>query len=394
MSLITSQSEFNSLCEQIRKAGIVAFDTEFVAESYYRPRLCLLQFGLPDGEYCVDPFEVRDLSAWWDLMADEETTIIIHGGREEVRFCHFATQRPPGKLIDVQISEGLLSRGFPMSYGNLVQRVLGAAVHGKETRSDWERRPLTTKQLEYAAEDVRHLISVWKKQEQELQALGRLGWAWVEFGRFVGDIVADEHRDGWLKLPAIGRLRPRELAIAQALFHWRDRKACGLDKPPRFILRDDLLMEMAKRAPKTVKELNMTRGMNRRDYQRLADEMLEVIHEAQQLPDDQLPPRINTLQQHPKQDEVLGRILGLALANRCQELGLSMSLVGTTADLQAVVRWYLFDQKSSGPPPKLLDGWRKEVCGSLLTDVLSGDVVLRVANPRSDDPLRFERRAK
>ena len=169
MSLITTQPEFDALCERIRAAGRVAFDTEFVAESYYRPRLCLLQFGLPDGEVCVDPFEVHDLSAWWDIMADEETTIIIHGGREEVRFCYFATQRPPGKLIDVQIAEGLLSRGFPISHGNLVQRVLGKSVHGKETRSDWERRPLTPHQLEYAAEDVRHLIDIWTKQEQQLK---------------------------------------------------------------------------------------------------------------------------------------------------------------------------------------------------------------------------------
>ncbi|MCA9088338.1 MAG: HRDC domain-containing protein [Planctomycetaceae bacterium] len=389
MSLITTQPEFDALCERIRAAGRVAFDTEFVAESYYRPRLCLLQFGLPDGEVCVDPFEVHDLSAWWDIMADEETTIIIHGGREEVRFCYFATQRPPGKLIDVQIAEGLLSRGFPISHGNLVQRVLGKSVHGKETRSDWERRPLTPHQLEYAAEDVRHLIDIWTKQEQQLKKLGRLDWAWTEFQRFVNDIVADENRPGWLRLPSVARLKSRELAVAQALFNWRDKRASDLDKPARFILRDDLLMELAKRAPRTVKDLNVTRGMNRRDYQRLADEMLEVIASAANLPDDQLPPRV-TNPQHPQQDEVLGRILGLALANRCQELGLSMSIVGTSADLNNVVRWYLLEQDSA-PPPKLLDGWRKELCGELLTDVLEGNVVLRVANPRSDDPLTFER---
>ena len=389
MSLITTQPEFDALCERIRAAGRVAFDTEFVAESYYRPRLCLLQFGLPDGEVCVDPFEVHDLSAWWDIMADEETTIIIHGGREEVRFCYFATQRPPGKLIDVQIAEGLLSRGFPISHGNLVQRVLGKSVHGKETRSDWERRPLTPHQLEYAAEDVRHLIDIWTKQEQQLKKLGRLDWAWTEFQRFVNDIVADENRPGWLRLPSVARLKSRELAVAQALFNWRDKRASDLDKPARFILRDDLLMELAKRAPRTVKDLNVTRGMNRRDYQRLADEMLEVIASAANLPDDQLPPRV-TNPQHPQQDEVLGRILGLALANRCQELGLSMSIVGTSADLNNVVRWYLLEQDSA-PPPKLLDGWRKELCGELLTDVLEGNVVLRVVNPRSDDPLTFER---
>jgi ribonuclease D len=392
MSLISKQANFRALCDRIRQAGVVAFDTEFVAESYYRPKLCLLQFQLPEESVLVDPFEVRDLSPWWEIMADEATTIIVHGGREEVRFCYAATGRPPGKLVDVQVAEGLLSRGFPLSLGNLVDRVLSQPVNGKETRSNWEHRPLTPHQLEYAAEDVRHLIRVWQAQSKQLQKLGRKDWAEAEFQRFVSDIVTEEERPGWQRLPSISRLKPRELALAQALWNWRDEKASGLDRPPRQILRDDLLMEMAKRAPKSARDLSLTRGMERRDYQKYADEMVEIIRSVEQLPESQLPPRIPQ-PQLPAQDEVLGRILGLALANRCSELGISMSLVGTTGDLQHVVRWHVFENRQ-GPVPKLLSGWRKEVCGSLLADVLDGKVLIRVADPRSDNPLRFEQRVE
>ena len=390
MSLVTTESGFLRLCERIRSEGIVAFDTEFVAESYYRPRLCLLQFHVPGESVCVDPFEVTDLSAWWELMSDDETTIIVHGGREEVRFCYFATQKPPGKLVDVQIAEGLLSRGYPLSHTNLVQRALGKTVHGKETRSNWEKRPLAKQLLEYAEDDVCHLIDIWERQQKKLTKLGRRDWADAEFRRFTDDIVADEQRAGWIRLPAIGKLKPRELAVAQALWKWRDGKAAALDKPPRFILRDDLLMEMAKRSPKTVRELTMTRGMDRREYQRYADEMVEIIHEAASVPDKNLPQRVIPVQ-NPAQDDVLARILGLALANRCAELGISMSIVGTTSDLQDVVRWYVHDEQE-GVPPKLVSGWRKDVCGSLLADVLDGEVIIRVGNPRSENPLRFERR--
>ncbi|MCA9043971.1 MAG: HRDC domain-containing protein [Planctomycetaceae bacterium] len=388
MSLITSQSKFNALCKSIRETGIVAFDTEFVAESYYRPRLCLLQFHLPGHSCCVDPFEVRDLTEWWDIMSDDETTIVIHGGREEVRFCYFATQKPPGKLVDVQISEGVLSRGFPLSHTNLVQRVLNERVHGRETRSNWEKRPLVAEQIEYAEDDVRHLLDVWDDQQRRLKKLGRTEWAAAEFQRFINDIIADEERPGYLRLPSIGKLKPRELAVARDLWNWRDQKACALDKPPRFILRDDLLIEMAKRCPKNVRELSMTRGMDRRDYQRLADEIIDVVKQAVSSPESDWPSRLEG-PKRASQDDVLSRILGLALANRCSEMGISMSIVGTTADLQDVVRWYVHENQE-GPKPKLLQGWRGEFCGQLLAQVLNGEVIIRVVNPHSDDPLGFE----
>ena len=132
--LITEQDEFDSLCAHIRESGIVGFDTEFVSEYYYRPRLCLLQLATPERVCAVDPFEIADLSPWWRLMADDETTIVVHGGREEIRFCYDQTGQPPGRLVDVQLAEGLLSRSYPLSYKMLTRRVLGSSVHDHETR--------------------------------------------------------------------------------------------------------------------------------------------------------------------------------------------------------------------------------------------------------------------
>lgn len=389
MSLITRQDEFQDLCEQIRSAGVVAFDTEFVSESFFRPRLCLLQFALPDGQvFGVDPFLVEDLASWWELMSDDATHVIVHGGREEIRFCQFAISRRPRKLFDVQVAEGLRSRGFPISYANLVSRVLNQNIqHGKETRTDWQHRPLTPPQLNYALEDVRHLIQVWNTQCSSLQQAGRLDWAHVEIERLIDGVLAEEDREGWLRLPGYGRLSRREMAVAKALFLWRNSEAERLNRPPRRILRDDLVIDLSHRQPKSVREMNLTRDMNRRDYQQYADKIVEIICEAAELPNDQLPlkPQGNS---HPAQDEVLGRILGLALANQCQELGLSMSLVATAADLKDFVRWHVFDQRQ-GPRPRLMEGWRAEVCGQLLADVLDGNVTLRVTNPKSEYPLQF-----
>lgn len=393
MSLITSQSEFERLCDQIREHGLVAFDTEFVSESFYRPRLCLLQFHIPGGPLVgVDPFAVEDLTSWWNLMTDQETTIIVHGGREEIRFCQFATGRRPRKLVDVQIAEGLRSRGFPISYANLVSRVLSRSLqHGKETRTDWQQRPLASQQLDYALEDVRHLPEVWETQQRSLQELGRAEWAHAEFERLIDQVLAEEDREGWLRLPGYGRLNRREMGVARALYQWRMSEAEKLNRPQRRLLRDDLLVELARRQPRTVRDLNMTRDMNRRDYQHYAETFVEVIRSACELPKEALPQK-PTGTSHPAQDEVLARILGLALANCCQEQSISMSLVATGADLKDFVLWHVFDGRK-GPVPRLMEGWRAEVCGQLLADVLDGKVTLRVSDPRSEYPLAFVREA-
>src|SRR5215471_11353979 len=120
--LITDQQGFEDLCEHIRQAGEVAFDTEFLSEHTYRPELCLLQFATRERSAAVDPYEVRDLSRWWNLMADPAIAVVVHGGREEVRFCLWSAGKRPGRLFDVQIAEGLLSRSFPLNYNAIVGR--------------------------------------------------------------------------------------------------------------------------------------------------------------------------------------------------------------------------------------------------------------------------------
>src|SRR5262245_8090596 len=156
--LITDQSRFDELCEHIRQSGEVAFDTEFLSEHTYRPELCLLQFATHKRSAAVDPYQVRDLSAWWKLMAGPNVTVVVHGGREEVRFCLWNAGARPPRLFDVQIAEGLLSRAFPLNYNAIVSRELNVRTHGKETRTDWRRRPLTDRPIAYPIEDVEHLL--------------------------------------------------------------------------------------------------------------------------------------------------------------------------------------------------------------------------------------------
>ena len=388
-SLITGKRQFLDLCRHIEDAGCVAFDTEFVSEHTYRPDLGLMQFATDERAVAVDPYEIDDLAPWWRIMADDNTTVLVHGGQAEVRFCLTLFGERPRKLIDVQLAEGFCSGSYPVSYTSLVRTVLGERISGGETRTDWRRRPLSEKQLKYAIEDVRLLPRIWDTQRKMLKKAGRMKWLNEETDRYIDDLEAGLEKDVLAKLPGVNQLSRRELAVARELGKWREREATNTNKPPRRLLRDDLLVELAKRQPKTVKDLLRTRDMNRSNYKRSADEFLECIQRGLDLPEEELPAKRRSRSKDRRIDEkALTQILGMVLGHRCEELQLSKQIVATSDVLKSFIHWHIGGRK--GEQPMLATGWRAEVCGDLMTDILEGRLSVRVGNPKSAHPLKFE----
>src|SRR5262249_2413636 len=257
-----------------------------LSEHTYRPELCLLQFATRKRSAAVDPYQIRDLSAWWRLMAGPNLTVVVHGGRAEGRVWLWDTGARPAQLFDVQIAEGLLSRAFPLNYNAIVSRELNVRTHGKETRTDWRRRPLTDRQIAYAIEDVEHLLEIYTKESRLLAERGRSAWAQAEFDRFVNDLEQEPLRENWRRLPGVQSLSARELAITRELYQWREQEGQRRDKPIRKVLRDDLIIELAHRQPRDVADLLATRDMNRSDYKRAAPEMLAAVQRGLALPRD------------------------------------------------------------------------------------------------------------
>jgi len=388
--LIVDSVQFDLICDEIRKAGIVSFDSEFISEHTYRPELCLLQLAYDDQAVIVDPLELNDLSNWWDIMADPQIQVVVHGGQAEIRFCIEQGKLVPQNLVDVQIAEGLLSRSYPLGYDAIVKRRLGARLSGKETRTDWRRRPLSDRQLKYAVEDVRHILPIWRKQQDALGSLHRLDWATTEFDRLIQDQVTDLARPSWAKLPGLNRLNRRELQISQLLADWRKRKAQETNRPLKRILRDDLLIELAKRQPHNEKEILATRDMNRDGYRRHFDDLLEVIAEGLKVDQAELPKLPSATNNEPEIDtQVLGQLLAIALSNRCAQQNVARQIVGTAADLKLLANWHLQNCPEDSRP-RIAKGWRAELCGDLLTNLLEGKICLRVADPCSEYPLVFE----
>jgi len=388
--LIEHQYDFLELCEHIREAGLVAFDTEFVSDAGYRSELGLLQFATRERCAAVDPLAIPSLGAWWDLMIDDTTTVVVHGGQAEVRFCIQQSGRIPQRLVDIQIAEGLRCRSYPLSYNSIVERVLGVAIHSNQTRSDWLRRPLTREQLTYALDDVSHVLNIWEAQSHWLLSRKRMSWACAEFDRMCREVWEDEQLEPWQRQSGVHRLSRRELATLQKLAVWREEEAAARNRPPRRILRDDLLMDLAKRRPATVQQALATRDLNRPEYKRALPEMIQMIAEAGRIPEDRLPPRERQRDDASSDEQIISRLLGLALSNVCAEQDVAQTLAGTNRDLTELVRYVRCGERSE--VPLLLQGWRGELFGELLRKVLDGRVYFRVAPEGAATPLIFEDR--
>lgn len=386
--ILTCHEDFLELCEHIRQCRIVAFDSEFVSDISYRPELGLLQFATPERCVAVDPLTITTLTSWWDIMADDSTTVIVHGGQAEIKFCVQMCGQIPKRLVDIQLAEGLRGRSYPLSYSAIVERVLGKRVASNQTRTDWLRRPLSPEQIHYALEDAAFIPEIWERQKKSLDACGRLPWAYAEFDRMCQDIFEEERTPPWERVSGIHKLPRRELLVAQRLAKWREEEAAYRNRPPRRILRDDLLIDLAKRRPKTVQQALATRDLNRPEYRKRLEDVVAVIDDACSVSDDKLPPRMRSRDEFSSDEQVISRLLGLALGNACAELDIAQSLVGTNRDLTELVRALRGGEKIG--TPRLLDGWRGEVFGELLRDVLDGRVRFRVAPPNSSTPLIFE----
>lgn len=387
--VISHQADFDQLCEKLRSAPLIAFDTEFVSDAGYRPKLALMQFATDDLCVAVDALAVSDLSAWWQLMASPRIPIVVHGGQAEIRFCVQLGRVKPEQIFDVQIAEGFRCRSYPLSYSAIVARVLDLNVHSNQTRTDWTRRPLSDDQISYALEDVSHLIPIWRKQERWLTSRGRLTWAHAEFQRQIDLIAQEEHDPVWSRISGLHKLTRRDLEAAKRLALWREEEAARSNRTPRRVLRDDLLIDLARRRPTSVQQALHTRDLNRPEYRKRLDTIVGMLSQVNSLSDDDLGPRLRNRREDVSSDEqVIARLLALALANRCAELEIAQTLVGTNRDLNDLVRFIRGRERDCDPI--LLTGWRNEICGELLKRVLDGQVSFRVSPRGSSTPLIFD----
>ena len=391
--LITTSDELAEFCHHLATADLIAFDTEFVSEDTFYPQLCLVQVATTKETVAIDAVALPDVAPLWDVLANGDHTTIVHAGREELRFSLRATETIPARLFDTQIAGGLVGTDFPASYGSLVSRFLRHRPDKGETRTDWRRRPLTDAQIRYALDDVRHLIPLYTTLSRRLEAMGRSEWLLSEMADWTEEIRTAENRPRWRRVSGVGGLPAKSMPIVRELWFWRQEEAKVRDIPPRRVLRDDLIIEIAKRRSADPERIRTIRGLYRGTVRRYLDDLASCVERGLSAPRESS--KRDSSRDTPSQLSLLGQFLTPALTSICRKESLAASLVGTASDVRDLIAYRLeFPRSDEHSLPILASGWRAKVIGQLIEELLAGRTSIRIEDALSDHPLAFEKTAE
>ena len=388
--LLERHEDVAALAERIRADGVMGLDTEFVSERTYQPQLALLQVATRDEIFLIDPLadhiqEAPDQPIW-NAMADASVRTVVHAHDQEAQFCLQRTGRTPGDLFDVQLAAAFSGHYFPIAYDKLVGRELRRGVGPSQSRTNWLQRPLTDAQRRYAADDVRWLIRLHDRFVRRMSddpARQRFDWLREETEARLSRLSTRE-TDRWRRLSGANKLAPRSLAALRELSAWRESVASRRDVPFRRIASDDLLVAIAATRPRSAAELSSVRGIGQLKRSHFAD-VLGAVEAALGLPEEELPARA-TRHHGGKPSRMVVLFLESVLAAACASHQIDPDLVGGSSQLRALVSWNE-QGRPSERAPRLLTGWRGEVCAGPLLDALEGRISLRIEDPLSANPL-------
>jgi len=382
---VANEADFLKSCEKIAKSSVFGFDTEFVSEESFRPELCLVQVATPEDLFVIDAIAIGSLGAFWDLVTDGKRNVIVHAGREEIRICQHLSGKAPARLFDIQVAAGLIGVGYPAGYGTLVQTFAGTRLSKQETLTDWRIRPLTADQITYAFDDVRYLLECHEKISARLLELDRIDWAEEEFADLQARSNLDEPiGERWRKVKGTGGFDRKRLAMVREIVAWREEFAAKRNRPPRAILRDDLIADIVKRNPQKAQDILAFRGVQHRD----SEEIMAAIQKARALPLDTLPIQDETKPDAP-QVGLIGQVMAGLLGDLCNRKSLVPGLVATASDLRELVRSKIDNTSLSGNN-SLAKGWRLKHVFPVLMDFLEGKTSLRLARVDNESPFEYD----
>lgn len=338
-----------------------ALDTEFVRERTYFARLCLIQAAVAGKIVLVDPLRIEDPALLRDFLALSRQPRVVHAARQDVEVLLPLTGEPLGPLFDTQVAASLL--GFPaqIGYGELVRLLLGVELAKGHARTDWAARPLKPDQLVYAADDVRYLGPAAEELEARLAAAGRLGWLEEDCAALADPaLYRSEPGEAWRRIKGLERMRPEEHSIVRVLAAWREERAIRRNLPRGWVLPDDAIRDIARLRPQSAADLQQVPSLPRGAGSRLADEILQQVHDAVAGNAPDIPGRVVDRLTPEQQAGV--RQLQDVLQAVATEAGLTAEVLATRRDLTALVRG------ARDVPP--LAGWRREIVGERLLAAL------------------------
>jgi ribonuclease D len=361
------------LCAQAQTAGRLALDLEFIREHSYAPRLALIQIAVNDTYAIVDPLDVGDLAPLHALVAAPDIVKVLHAAGQDMEVLCWDTATVPHQIFDTQIAAAMVGWGEQLSYGRLVEAAFGVVLPKGESYSDWLQRPLSLAQLTYALDDVRYLLPLYDLLTERLTASGRMTWVTEECRKFTNpDLYRRDPRRLFRRIRRGKTLAPPGLAILRELAMWRDAEARQRDRPPGSVLHDEVLVDIARKAPRTLDDLQRLRGLPGRELERSGTALLAMVEQGLVVPEEEYPCSEQSRGPTPA-EELLVKFLDACLKALCQREKLSPTFVASRTDLEVLVRRYRQGRLAMEGSP-MLEGWRGELVGREVLAVLEGRV--------------------
>ena len=357
---IDTPSGLAELIDHLSGVDCFGYDSEFIGELTYVPRLCLIQVATADRVALVDPMAGLDLTQFWQLLCDEKIEKIVHAGQQDIEPVIRLHGGSPAKIFDTQIAAGFVGLGYPVSLSKLVRELIGIKLGKGLTFSHWDQRPLSAMQLHYAAEDVRYLPAMRRELGNKLQTNGHADWVSQEcIAMAQVRLYPADPRAQLGRLRGTSSLSAQGLAIVMELLIWRDAAAQRQDVPPRSLVRDEVLVDLAKTPVKTVEKLNRVRGLPRPVESAHGAAIVEAINRACALSADQLP----AVKQNEESPAEKFRADGLWALVQCLSAGQGIhpSLVAGRQEVGEFCR--ALTNGGVEPDIRLLRTWRRSAVG-------------------------------
>lgn len=373
---IDEQDTFNDFCQRIKENEWVALDTEFIREKTYYPQLCLVQIATPNSSKsngqvaCIDTPAISDLSPFIDILLNPNIRKVLHAGSQDMEiFCTLCGQSPVN-VFDTQIAAPLFGYPEQMGYAALVEKRLGVNLPKNQSRTNWAARPLTAKQLRYAADDVVYLAELFPAMYEELHTKQRLDWLRDEFDTLCStDTYQKPPEDAWQRVRGVDKLRGHSLAFAQALAEWREIAVRKRDLPKSWLLKDDTIIDIARLKPTSEKDLQSLRGLGRFVSEKYAKDIVALCVKAQSCQPKPLPPRFARRKLNAREDALTDLLSAVAKLYADQH-AINHAVLAPRKELEKLV---MREDES-----RVLNGWRGQFVGQPLQQLLRGELSLSV----------------
>jgi ribonuclease D len=377
---VDAPGALSALTARAHSSGQLALDTEFMGEGRYRTLLCLVQLAVSDDTAglqteLIDPLrEDLDGAPLAQALCDPEVELVVHAGRQDIALVRRRFQTEVRNVFDTQLAAGFVGMPAQCSYDTLLTQMLGVRVSKSASFTRWDARPLSHEQLAYAREDVVHLLELAAELRRRLAALGRLEWARQECEPLQRSSDERDLDAIFERLPRIRGLSETSQAIARELVEWRERTAAAQDRPVQSILSDAVLVEIAKRKPASTGALEQIRGVAQGSLRRRGAQLLEAVRAGSERPHQPLELRVRSAAPDPAHAPLVALSEAL-VRTRAREADLAYELIASRADLQTIVA-ALGNERE--PAVRTLQGWRRELVGEELLELLDGRVSLSV----------------